>query len=496
MKSALSDTSKNETSVENKTRKQIRKNKNKIKIKTSGQIIFKKYKLFVLGVLIIAVLSTVCVSLLNLNSSYIVMALRFSEIAQGYNPDGSPFDIYELLDEDVLNNACEKLDNKMDAETLKKHISLSSNSVSGSFNSIQEKVMDGNNNYYYFPNRYMITYSVISNKIKDDGIGACLRAIYENFKMPPKSDILNAVAEAYSEKYEELHIIKDDFFILDWEDTSKLDHFNRISEMQRIIERMSRYVSEKYDENVEYISRSGISFGDLSAELSAIKNIDLENYKSYVIQNGITVDKDNLIRQLKYVSNDNLDIYSRKMAEYNVMLEGIGIYDPNTTKITFIPSLDTDNEFYMNRTKIGIDYLTRKANAAKIEAEEANNTAQYYIYLANQFSNAPIPESDSVMWADEMSKDIMRKIDAFCEKAKTANKEYIDDVSYEQIMITGVVNGKDLMYLGILIAQITVLTVSVLFVIYCLSVFFKRFVRYTKRKEEKVNETGDYTESI
>lgn len=266
--------------------------------------------------------------------------------------------------------------------------------------------------------------------------------------------------------------------------------------MQRIIERMSRYVSEKYNENVEYISKSGVSFGDLSAELSAIKNIDLENYKSYVIQNGITTDKDNLIRQLRYVSTDNSDIYKRKMAEYNVMLEGIGIYDPNTTKITFIPSLDTDNEFYMNRTKIGIDYLTRQANAAKIEAEEANNTSQYYIYLVNQFSNAPIPESDAVMQADEMSKEIMKKIDAFCEKAKTVNKEYINDVTYEQIMITGVVSGKDLMYLGILIAKITIFTISMLYVIYCLSVFIKRFLHYTKRKEEKVNETGDYTESI
>ena len=481
---------------------QMPKSNKQIKIKKNNKsahnmwFVFKKYRFFIISLFIIVFVSMICGAFVSMNSSYIVVSFPFSEITQGHNPDGSPFDIYELLNDSVLSRACEKLDNKMDPDTLKKHIALSSNSSVGSFNSIQEKVMDGNNDYYYFPNRYMITYYVLSNKIAHEGIAASFKAIIDSFRMPAKKDVLVAVAQAYSEEYEQLHILKEDFFVVDWDYTQSLDHFNRISELQRIVEKMSRYVNEKYDENVQYVSKNGVSFGDLSAQLSSIRNIDMENYKAYVIQNCITQDKDKLLKQLRYVANNNTNIYNRKMAEYNVMLEGISMYDPNITKITFIPSLDVDDEFYMNRTKIGIDYLTRNADAAKLEAEEANNTAQYYSYLEKQFSAAPESDSKDVIQADEMCSQIIDKIDEFCEQAKIVNDEYIKNVSYEEIMITGVVNGKDMLYLCILISKIAIFSAAALYVLYCLSKFFEKVLKKNRINKKKVKQTGDYTEFV
>ena len=68
------------------------------------------------------------------------------------------------------------------------------------------------------------------------------------------------------------------------------------------------------------------------------------------------------------------------------MLDGISIYDPSVTKVVFIPALDSENEFYMNRTKIGIDYLTENASKANLAGDEAENEAHYYEYLMDQLA--------------------------------------------------------------------------------------------------------------
>ncbi len=460
--------------------------KNKKKGTGNARALLKKYRFLVLTICMIVLLSVFCAIVMNLNSSYIVVVMRFSEITQGYNPDGSPFDIYELLSDNVVNNACEKLNNRIDPVTLKKHITLSSNSVAGSFNSVQEKVMDGNDNYYYFPNRYMITYSVLSNKIKDEGFAACFQAICDSFSLPSKAEVLQAVAQAYSEEYEALHIIKEDFFTVDWEYVQSLDHFNRVSELQRIIENFSRYVNQKYDENVRYISADGIGFGELSTELSSIQNLDLQNYKAFIIQNAVTKDKESLLRQFRYVYNENSKIAERKTAEYSVMLEGIKLYDPNITKVTFIPSLDTDNAFYMNRTKIGIDYLTYNANAAKLEADEAKSTAAQYGYLEEHFSDAAPTDAGLILSAENMYENITNKINAFCKKAQELNKGYIDNVTYEQILITGVADGKDLISLCILIAKLAIFTASAMYALYCIQQFLRKMLQRLQTREKKV----------
>lgn len=487
----------NDINEDNYIKKERKKNKESNRyLKNCISTYIKRYKALIIVSCIVVLLSLLCVFIITANSSYIMVALRFSEMTQGNNPDGSPFNVYEIISDEVMQNACEKLDDKFTPDELRQHISLSSNSVSGSFNSIQEKVLDGNDNYYYFPNRYMITYSTVNDKIASGGILSVLNAFFSGFTKPPKEDILNAVAQAYSDEYENLHIIKDEFFEYDKTKITGLDHFNRVSELKRIAEKLSRYVNERYNEYIKSGSESEESFGTLSVEINNIINTDIDNYNSYVINNGITSDKDKLIKQLQYVVNDNNKIYEKKIAEYNVMMEAIELYDPNITRVTFIPSLDEANEFYMNRTKIGVDYLTRNANAAKIDADEAQNTAQHYEYLKSQFSNAPVTDTDALSAADNMSENIMKKLDDFCERAKAVNSNHIDNVTYEKIIYTGVESGKGLVYNAILILKIWFISAAALYVLYCLRKFLIFFLKREEITPEKVEDTGDNTKLI
>lgn len=437
--------------------------------------------------IIIVVISVLCIIAINLNTAYTTVSMSFSQISKGCNPDGSPFDIYEVLNDEVLKNACDKLNNEIEPETLKKHISVTGITSDGNFNAIQQNVLDGNDTYSYFPSRYTITYSIISDSIKSEGILASASSVFKQFVMPSKARILKSVAESYKEYYENKYVVTGDIFSIDWSKTKSLDYFNRVTEIDNILNRMSRYLGKRYDEDVKFVSTDGVSFGDLSAEASRIKNNDVEEFKSFIIQNGITKDKDKLLKQFRYVSKTNYEQTARSRGEYGIMLDGISIYDPSVTKVVFIPALDSENEFYMNRTKVGIDYLTENASKANLSGDEAENTAHYYDYLANQFAGFETSTDWILKDADKKCDNIIAKIDDFSKRAANVNDEYVGKVSYEGISTSEVCYGKGIISSVVAIIKVTVIWSSALFVLWLI-------LSALKKKKIKKEENGNVNE--
>ena len=446
------------------------------------------YSYSLICLIIIAVVAAVYVIAINSNSAYTTVSASFSEIADGHNPDGSPFEIYEVLSDEVLKSACDKLDNKVDPETLKKHISVTGITTDGTFNTIRQKVLDGNDTYSYFPSRYTITYSIVSDSIAADGVFASIAAVFKQLAMPSKTKILQCVADSYKEYYENNYVLTSEVFDIDWSKTKSLDYFNRASEINNILNRISRYLGKRYDEDVEFVSKDGVSFGDLKDEAAGIMQNDIESYKSFVIQNGITSDRDKLLKQFRYVLNTNNDQAVRSRGEYAIMLDGISIYDPSITKVVFIPALDSENVFYMNRTKIGIDYLTENASKANLAGDEAENNAHYYEYLISQFGNVTNSEDWILKAADKRCEEIISKVNDFCERAVAVNDEYISSVSYEGVEISSISYGQGLIPSAVAIAKITVIWASVLYVLWlACSVLQKKKRAWKEGKYTDVN---------
>ena len=393
-----------------------------------------------------------------------------------------------MLSDEVLKSACDKLDNKVDPETLKKHISVTGITTDGTFNTIRQKVLDGNDTYSYFPSRYTITYSIVSDSIAADGVFASIAAVFKQLAMPSKTKILQCVADSYKEYYENNYVLTSEVFDIDWSKTKSLDYFNRASEINNILNRISRYLGKRYDEDVEFVSKDGVSFGDLKDEAAGIMQNDIESYKSFVIQNGITSDRDKLLKQFRYVLNTNNDQAVRSRGEYAIMLDGISIYDPSVTKVVFIPALDSENVFYMNRTKIGIDYLTEDANKANLAGDEAENNAHYYEYLISQFGNVTNSEDWILNAADKRCEEIISKVNDFCERAVAVNDEYIRSVSYEGVEISSISYGQGLIPSAVAIAKITVIWASVLYVLWlACSVLQKKKRSWKEGKYTDVN---------
>lgn len=443
-----------------------------------------KYGYSLICLIIVAVVAAVNVIALNINSAYIYVSVFFSDITYGYNPDGSPFDIYELMSDEVLKSACDKLDNKTDPQTLKKHLSVSGITTDTIFNTLKQNVLDGNDTYSYFPSRYRISYRVVSDSISQEGTLAAVKAVLRQFIMPSKSEILQCVAESYKEYYETNYVITSDLiFDIDWSQTKSLDYFNRASEMTNILNRMGRYTQMRYDNDVMFVSNDGVSFGDLNSEISGIIQNDIEAYKSFVIQNGITSDRNRLLRQFRYVLNTNNEQAARSRGEYEIMLDGISIYDPNVTKVVFIPSLDSKNDFYMNRTKIGIDYLTENANEANLTGDEAENNAHYYEYLINQFGSTADSEEWILKAADEKCDEIISKLNDLCERASAVNNEFLNEYSYKGVELGSISLGEGLVSSVVRAVKMTIIWSSVLYVLWVAYSVLQKKKR--ARKEEQ-----------
>lgn len=451
--------------------------------KSLFKIFSAKYKGFVISTIIVAAAVFGYLFMANINTIYTTVSLSFSEISDGCNPDGSPFDIYEVLSETVLENACRKLDNKVNSQTLRKHISVTGITTDGSFNAIRQNVFDGNDTYSYFPSRYTISYSIVSDAIKAEGKSAPVKAILRQLSMPPKSEILTAVADSYKEYYENKYITTSNMFNIDWTKTKSLDYFNRANEINNILMRINRYLEKRYDEDVKFVSGGGIGFGDLSAEASRIADADIEEYRAFIIQNGITADKDKLLKQLRYVSQKNHEQVQRSRGEYNIMLDGISIYDPLITKVVFVPALDSENDFYMNRTKIGIDYLTENANSAKLVGDEAESEAQYYDYLISQFDKFKNCDEKMIQEAESKCDDIIAKVDGFLEKVSDVNSEYIENVSYETLSTTDIEGGQGIVSSVIVGVKMAVIWSAILY----LWNFVYSFLTGKRQKEEETD---------
>ena len=338
-----------------------------------------------------------------------------------------------MLSDAVLEIASEKLGGKVDVKTLRKHMSISDNTSSVDLSGLKQKIIDGNTDYSYYPNVYALTYSIVSDDIKRGGIFSSVGAVFKQIVMPSKKKILTSVAESYSEYYSEKYIAGNVAMKVDWENADSLDYYNKATETKTVAEKISRFIQSKYDKNPKFASDVGIGYGELYTEIEQIISIDIENYMSFIVQNGLTANKDSLLHQFDFMEELYKEANTRHSSAYEITKEAIDFYDANTSRVVFIPALDEERDFYMNRTKVGIDYLVEKASYEKDSADDAYHNAEKYKYLSESFSKATPVSQEMYDAADKMYVDVKDKINTFITKADDIINEGSQNGKHEKI---------------------------------------------------------------
>lgn len=357
------------------------------------------------------------------NSRYVTITINSASVSKGQNPDGSAFDIYEILGDEVLEAASEKLDGKITAAELKRHLSVSDALTAETNLQLKQSILDGEHENTHFPTVYSLTYATVTDKTSTDGLVDQIRAFFRG-SARSVDRILEAVAESYQEVYAASHLTYDSMFVIDWSSIDTLDYYNRAEALRTEAMRILRFLQDKANENpIIESSSEKLTYGDLNNDLWQLIHVDIENHQAYIIQNSITKSRKELLRQFRYMEELYKEEKERKTEAYLILDEAVDMYDSTTTKVVFIPALDQNDAFYMNRTKVGLDYLVESADAARLAADEAEHNAKYYQYLQTCFSETVTPERSQVAHTDAVYQNIRGELEELMESVKVLLEE-------------------------------------------------------------------------
>jgi len=366
------------------------------------KILYRRKKLIIITTLMFTFVSATYNFLALYNKLTMTLSLNYPAAEQGLNPDGTRFNVFEIKSDEVLDRAIANFNSVgITVDELRDRIDIYAKSSNKTVERVKTANISGKD-FKYIPNEYSISYSQ-----KD------------KFSKNHTYDMLKALATAYKSVFEEKHTEKNVALKFDkasFEDYKHYEYVEIADLLTDKLETMERYISKRNGENATFrADETGQTFENLLVMVQSLKNIEVEKYRAFVVSSALAKNRGAYIKKLIY-SVDTMTIdRSKTISETNFVRGAIAKYDPNITGVAFIPSLDTNNEFYMNRTKTGLDYLTSTAYNAGINTEKLTKEIDKCNYLINIFSNTSITDEENKRLAQTAEDMLIKLGDRFTE---------------------------------------------------------------------------------
>ena len=332
-----------EQNTENASPKKSVKPRKHKKPKTSGTI-----RLYVFALVLIFAFCCLRAVFQMTNSRSVAVTINSASVSRGQNPDGSAFDIYEILSDEVLEAASEKLGGRISADELKLRLAVSDALTAETNRQLKQSILDGEYENVYFPTVYCLTYTAMPEGTGNEGIVQQIWAGIKGLTFGEMDRILKAVTDSYQEFYEASYLSYDALFEIEWENIDTMDYYNRAEALRTEAMRILRFLQDKSAEDRITVSSTNLTYLDLENNLWKLIGSDIENHKAYIIQNNLTKSRKALLRQFRYMEEIYIEEKERKTEEYLILDEAVDMYDSTTTKVVFIPALDL-HEPYQGR---------------------------------------------------------------------------------------------------------------------------------------------------
>ncbi|MCC8015531.1 MAG: hypothetical protein LIO87_10105 [Eubacterium sp.] len=218
---------------------------------------------------------------------------------------------------------------------------------------------------------------------------------------------------ALQEYFTEAYSRKTNVLDLDFSEIETADYLDINDILTTKAEEVEKYMlAMSHSAGTFVSSESGESFKTLYKKITNYKSVSLENYKSFIMQNGISKDRQQYIVKKNY-QNLLLDKdYQKKHGMYETYIEVINMYERDMATIVLVPTRDKNGEFYMSRTKLGVDDFSKNAEDAASAAAS---------YLASIESNNNII---SVLQSHSDNEALREQAEVMIENLKTGLSEY------------------------------------------------------------------------
>lgn len=316
----------------------------------------------------------------------ITIGLNYAEASQGLNPNGTRFNTYDVIDDSVLERAIENGD--MDGISVKQ---LRSTLSVVPLNAGEEISAE----QYYVSTEYFLVYQATTKTILLDG-----------------KKVLKSVVDAFDEQFLNTYSRKTDVLEVEYSDVDKADYLDKVGLLEKKSTAIQNYLWKCQSQGGNYISEEGETFASLAQKIEDFQNVQMESLESYILTNGLTQDRNRQLAKLNY-KNLMSDInYQKQIAEYNIRLETIDMYERDMATIVLVPTTDDTGEYYMSRTKIAVDNFADEANnySQLASAEQLQIDNNKYAMKQIQNTNA--------------TEEVYSTVDLMIETIENTLKEY------------------------------------------------------------------------
>ncbi len=363
--------------------------------------VFRKRKYLVLAsFLIIALVLCGVQYLLNTrNTASTVLSLDYEEASKGLAPNGTRFSIYEIRSSEVMDRLIvyAGLEGKITPEELGECISVKAT---------HDKTVSVSENY--------ISTSFV---IKFTGKGAARDRSAE--------DMLSLLCKTYREYFVEHYGFNHSILSFAVDDLKFNDEYVMTVDLLELkCGQLEKYVQLRNRESKNYRDPgTGITFSALEQRAKNLCAYDIAKARSYIIENGIVNDRSSLDTMLNYKIRMDRLMYDKMIAAYDEDNEGIRLYDAAMSAIVMIPTQDQTMQYYMSRTKTGMDNMALHANMQLTGATERLERIEYNTYLTEKMKTGG---SDPVQKekADAMLDEIQASLEKLAADIRTVDSSY------------------------------------------------------------------------
>ncbi len=383
-----------------------------------------------------------------------IMSLDYEEASKGLTPSQTRFNIFEIRCREVMDRLIEYagLEGKISPEELSECISVQATHEK----SISAKV------------NYISTSFVV--EFTNNGV------------IPDRTaeDMLSMLCKAYREYFVEHYGYNHSILSFDTDGLRSGDEYLAAVDLLELrCTQLEKYVSLRSRESKNYQDPdTGLTFSSLQQRAKNLCDYDLAKLRSFIIENGITSDGAELSSTLSYKIRMDRLAYDKLMAAYDEDNKGIRMYDAAMSAVVMIPTRDQSNDYYMSRTKTGMDEMVTHADAQLAGAIERMEEIEYDTYLSGKLGGK-VPGEELTQKADAMIKEMEASLDKLASDIETMDSTYTNAKAHNYIGFSENKVG---------FAEKTGLVFSLLCSLLALAAaFFCVFLRmYFSGKEEKI----------
>lgn len=419
-------------------------------------IVLSNIKTIVVLMCVFAFISLIVTYTGSFNKKSVVLSLNYEEASKGQNPNLTRYNVYELKSDRVMERVISNagLQDVLTPTELSEHIDIAENS-SG-------KTIDPNDSStYYISTSYTVSYRM-NREIKNISV----------------DDMMTLICKSYNDMFHEEYVGTKSVLKYDLGDIEGKEYIEIAKLFTNKSDQMLRYIQQRIEENATYRSDiTGQSFQTIKKMIQNVQNYSIKKYSAFVLESGLSRNKDHYIRTLNY-KNDMLNInYQKFMIDYNVRKQQVQDYDSAMIGTVMVPSINEKQEYYMSRTNTGTDYLTKEADYSLSQG----NAVDRDIIDNNDIIakvNASTADEESYKKADELIKTVDEELKQVANTADTTDKEYIKHTTKDYLTFTEYTGSGNKMF----ILETVIGTAVVFFIILC-AVYYV-IDGYIRRKED------------